>query len=108
RPRRGRAVIDPELITRKLTLIIEDLRAVTVIAAKSLADYLASPTDELVVERYLERIIGRMIDVNYHLITEAGHAPPRDYYDSFIQLVRIGVLDAEFAKKIAPCAGLRN
>jgi hypothetical protein len=28
-------------------------------------------------------MIGRMIDINYHLITEAGHAPPRDYDESF-------------------------
>jgi uncharacterized protein YutE (UPF0331/DUF86 family) len=56
----------------------------------------------------LERIIGRMIDVNYHLITEAGQPPPRDYFDSFTQLARIGVLPAKFATQIAASAGLRN
>jgi hypothetical protein len=33
--------------------------------------HVASPTDEIVVERYL----GRMIDINYHLVTEAGQPP---------------------------------
>ena len=59
-------------------------------------------------ERYLERMIGRMIDVNYHLITDAGHAPPRDYYDSFTQLARLRILPPAFASEIATCAGLRN
>ncbi len=69
-------MIDQELVTRKLVLITSDLRELGLIAQTPLADYLASPTHELVVERYLERVIGRMIDINYHLITEGGHAPP--------------------------------
>jgi len=91
-----------------MALILDDLPAVTLIAAKPLDDYLASPTDEIVCERYLERMIGRMIDVNYHLITDAGHAPPRDYHDSFTQLAKLRVLPPAFASQIAACAGLRN
>jgi uncharacterized protein YutE (UPF0331/DUF86 family) len=59
-------------------------------------------------ERYLERVIGRMIDVNYHVLTESGQAPPKDYYESFTALSHIGALDPEFATRIAACAGLRN
>jgi hypothetical protein len=66
-------VIDQELVTRKLVLITSDLRELGRIAQTPLADYLASPTHELVVERYLERVIGRMIDINYHLaVRHAG------------------------------------
>jgi uncharacterized protein YutE (UPF0331/DUF86 family) len=61
-----------------------------------------------VAERLLERIIGRMIDVNYHLLTESGQTPPRDYYDSFTDLVKLRVLPADFAARVARCAGLRN
>jgi uncharacterized protein YutE (UPF0331/DUF86 family) len=101
-------VVDRELVTRKMALILDDLRAVTPLGQKRADDYLASPTDEVLAERYLERMIGRMIDVNYHLITEAGHAPPRDYHDSFTHLAKLGVLPAAFATQIAACAGLRN
>lgn len=101
-------MVDRELVTRKLVLIVDDLRAVTPVASKPLDEYLASPTDEIVAERYLERMIGRMIDVNYHLITEASHAPPRDYYESFTQLAKLRVLPPAFASQIAACAGLRN
>ena len=91
-----------------MALIVDDLRAATPIAQKALDAYLTSPTDEVVAERYLERMIGRMIDVNYHLITDAGHAPPHDYFDSFTQLGKLRILPAAFALQIAMCAGLRN
>lgn len=101
-------MIDRELVTRKLVLIAEDLPAVERLAARPRDEYLASPTDELVAERYLERIIGRMIDVNYHLLTESGQPPPRDYFQSFVDLAALGVLDSAFARRIAAAAGLRN
>lgn len=49
-----------------------------------------------------------MIDVNYHLLTESGAPPPSDYHASFLDLGRLGVVDHEFAGRIASCAGLRN
>ena len=101
-------MIDEELVTRKFVLITEDLRELRDLAAKPLAEYLASGKDEVLAERYLERIIGRMIDVNYHVLTESGQAPPKDYYESFTALSHIGALDPEFATRIAACAGLRN
>ena len=101
-------MIDKELVTRKVLLITEDLRALGPLAAKPVAEYLASATDEVLAERYLERIIGRMIDINYHVLTESGQPPPPDYYQSFTALATIGMLDQAFAKRIAVCAGLRN
>ncbi len=105
---RVNAVVDHDLVTRKMLLIGTDLRSLAPVAAKPLEAYLASETDEVLAERWLERIIGRMIDVNYHLITEAGHPPPSDYYDAFLRLAQIGALPAAFATRLAACAGLRN
>jgi uncharacterized protein YutE (UPF0331/DUF86 family) len=101
-------MIDPELVTRKLVLISEDLTAIERLARQPLEDFLASPTSELVAERRLERMIGRMIDVNYHLLTESGEPPPRDYFQSFVELGGLGVLEPGFARRFASCAGLRN
>ncbi len=101
-------MIDPELVIRKLVLIGEDLRRLERLAVKPKEAYLASEIDETLAERYLERMIGRMIDVNYHLLTESGEAPPRDYFESFLALARLGVLEDGFARGLAPCAGLRN
>lgn len=88
-------MIDSELVTRKIAL-------------KSRDEYLGSARDQLAAERPIERIIGRMIDINYHLITETGHPPPSDYYESFVRLGTLQVLPPGFARRIAACAGLRN
>jgi uncharacterized protein YutE (UPF0331/DUF86 family) len=101
-------MIDPQLVTRKLVLIVNDLAPLTDLARKDRDTYMGSPVNEVVTERYLERTIGRMIDINYHLITELGHPPPKDYHDSFITLGTLGILPAQFARDIAFAAGLRN
>ena len=101
-------MIDAALVGRKALLITRDLADLAPLARTPLADYLANARDELVAERLLERIIGRMIDINYHLLTETDHPPPADYYASFTQLAALGVYDAEFGRRIAACTGLRN
>jgi len=101
-------VIDADLVGRKALLITRDLADLAPLAREPVADYLADPLRELVAERLLERVIGRMIDINYHLLTETDHPPPADYFASFTQLATLGVYDPEFGRRIAACAGLRN
>ena len=101
-------MIDAALVARKALLIARDLAGLAPLAHTPLAEYLANVRDELVAERLLERIIGRMIDINYHLLTETDHPPPADYYVSFTHLAALGVYDVEFARRVAACAGLRN
>lgn len=100
--------LDVELVTRKLVLITSDLELLRPIAARGVDHYLQSRVDQAVVERFLERIVGRMIDINYHVITESGGAPPADYHASFTRLAELKVLDPDFAQRIARAAGLRN
>jgi uncharacterized protein YutE (UPF0331/DUF86 family) len=101
-------MIDGELVTRKLVLICADLPDLRTLATTARADYLATRRDQLVAERLLERVIGRMIDVNYHLLTESGAPPPRDFHEAFTELAKLGVLDSAFTRRIASVAGLRN
>ncbi len=101
-------MIDPVLVNRKIILIGKDLEDLSVYGRMSLEAYLADRINEVVVERFLERIIGRMIDINYHLVTEIGEPPPKDYYESFVELGRVGVLPPDLARSIAGAAGLRN
>ena len=101
-------MIDRALVTRKITLILKDLAALTDLSRQSREAYLANPINEVLAERYLERMIGRMIDINYHLITESGHPPPKDYHESFQMLGTMGILQGELSREIAFSAGLRN
>jgi len=101
-------MIDTELVTRKILLIARDVEALQGLAAMTLEAFLGSSIHAVLAERYIERAVGRMIDINYHLLTESGQAPPPDYYQSFVQLTTLGVYPAEFAQQVASCAGLRN
>ena len=101
-------MIDRELVLRKMARIASDLSALENLAAKPKPDYVSSEYDELVAERLLERIIGRMIDINYHLLVEAGDAPPTNYHASFEMLGDAAILPKEFAGHVAASAGLRN
>lgn len=101
-------MIDRELVIRKLLLVQRDLDLLEPLARQPLSEYLANPTNELAAERLLERCIGRLIDVNFHLITELGHPPPSDYFDSFLEIGTLGIVDRPFARRVAACAGLRN
>ena len=101
-------MIDRSLITRKMSLILEDLAAMTRLSHLPREQYLKDSINEALAERYLERAIGRMVDINFHLVTESGHAPPKDYHESFVLLGTLGVMTADFAKEMARAAGLRN
>lgn len=61
-------------------------------------------------ERYLERLIGRALDINQHIIAEKGNISQdvMRYRETFLALAELGVYPKEFAEKIAPSAGLRN
>lgn len=100
--------IDADLVTRKLLLVAADLDPLATIESRGVAAYVGNIVDQAVVERRLERAIGRMIDVNFHVLTASGQPPPPDYHSSFLRLSELGVLDPEFARQIARAAGLRN
>ena len=56
-------------------------------------------------------IIGRAIDINQHIILEAGdlkEKTPLDYMESFRYLGSIKILPDAFASEIARSAGFRN
>lgn len=70
--------IDRELVTRKLLLVTADIESLAAIRDNGPNAYLTNSIDQAVVERRLERAVGRMIDINYHVITASGHPPPAD------------------------------
>jgi uncharacterized protein YutE (UPF0331/DUF86 family) len=101
-------MIDKNLVNRKIVLISKDFEEIKRLSEMTYSDFISNPINEVLAERYLERVIGRMIDINYHLITEMGMPPPSDYFQSFTELSKLKVYPQEFGKKIAKCAGLRN
>ncbi len=100
--------IDKKLISRKITLINGDLKSLKGLNKLSLKIYLSNAEYETLAERYLERIIGRMIDINYHILSEKENEMPTDFYSSFVLLGRKKYLPIKLAETMAGSAGLRN
>ena len=100
--------IDKKLVSRKITLINIDLKSLKVLSRLSLKTYLSKADYEALAERYLERIIGRMIDINYHILSEKENEIPTDFYNSFTELGKKRYLPLRLAEVMANSAGLRN
>lgn len=91
-------VVDEKLVVRKINLILQDLKRLKSISLLAWEDYQKKIDYEILAERYLEIIIGRVIDINFHLIVESGYPPPQNYFASFTELAELKILDADFAK----------
>ncbi|PIV65066.1 MAG: hypothetical protein COS09_01480 [Candidatus Nealsonbacteria bacterium CG01_land_8_20_14_3_00_12] len=103
-------MLDTAFIQRKIKLIQEDLAKLESLTSYSF-DEIAKDFVKLgAVERYLEKIITRAIDINSHIIAELGKGDEsvRGYEDTFHVLADLGVYGKDFAAKVAPSAGLRN
>ena len=102
-----------ELVERKLQLMAEDLGRIAPFRELTLDDLTADEIRLAALERMMERIVMRAIDVNEHLISElaTGDQTPATrltYRDTFLGLVQLGVYDQQFAERIAGSARLRN
>jgi len=102
--------IDTHFIRRKIKLIQEDLSELDPLAHYSFDEISKDHIKFLAVERLIEKIIMRAIDINQHMIAEIGRGDERvrGYEDTFYVLSQLGVYSEEFANQIAPSAGLRN
>lgn len=100
--------LDAQLISRKAKLIEEDLQKLIPYQKSGEEAYLKNEAAQLAVERLMERIIGRLVDINYHLLKEKFHKLPVDYFNSFLALSKEGVVSENFARTVAKSVGLRN
>jgi uncharacterized protein YutE (UPF0331/DUF86 family) len=106
-------VLRPEFVRRKLQLIADELGKLIQFRDVSYEELVNDPVRLAAVERILERIVLRAIDVNEHLIASLATADEErttrlTYRETFQRLAHLGVYDDEFANRISPSAGLRN
>lgn len=103
-------MINKDLIQRKLFLNQGELERLKEFENLKIDEIAGDPGKYAACERYLERLIGRAIDINQHIIAEKGDATVgvMKYRDTFLKLAELGVYPRDFAEKIAPSAGLRN
>lgn len=103
--------IRKELILRKISLIQDDLEKLSTLKDYSLDEIMADFLKQATVERLLERIISRTIDINEHIIAESSSSeisPPKNYRETFLLLADMGIYPKSFAEEIAKSVGTRN
>ncbi len=103
-------MLNKDFVLRKIKLIQEDLSRLEPLSHLSFEELAKDFVSYAATERLLERIVTRAIDVNRHIIAElgVGSEKVRTYEDTFSALAELAVYSRDFAKQIAPSAGLRN
>lgn len=102
-----------DFVKRKIHLITDDLAKLASFKDEPYETLVENFTKLAAVERLLERIVTRAIDINEHLIAELERPEtPKTtrltYRDTFLKLAGLGVYPSDFAEQIAKSAGLRN
>lgn len=100
--------IEKEILRRKLAVIVENLKALEPIKGMAKEEYINDIYKRKATERLLQELIEAAIDINTHIIVQAGHTAPDDYYESFIKAGELKIISADLAERLAPSAGLRN
>ena len=102
------APLDKNIIKRKTELIESDLERLKEVKAMSLSEFLDDSILIAATERWLQRIAGRLIDINYHILKEDVGVSPKDYYDSFELMQKNSFVEKDVSENVAPITGLRN
>ena len=104
-------MIKKDFIKRKITLIQDEMVKLSDLAKYTIDEVAKDFVKQAAVERILERIIARAIDINQHIIAENENkniSAPKDYKETFSALADIGVYDKNFAGEISKSVGTRN
>ena len=104
-------MVNKELIKRKISLIEDELVHLKGFSQYSFEEIISDFKNQAVIERLLERIISRAIDINQHLVVELYKKeilPPKSYKETFIKLAELEVYSKDFADNIAKSVGTRN
>ena len=104
-------MIKKDFIKRKITLIQDEMVKLSDLAKYTVDEVAKDFVKQAAVERILERIITRAIDINQHIAAESEDkniSAPKDYKETFAVLADIGVYDKKFAEEISKSVGTRN
>lgn len=104
-------MINEKFVQRKISLIQNELSHLMPLSRYSIDEITSDYIRQAAVERFLERIINRAIDINRHIIAELATKdtePPLDYTQTFLCLADFGIYEREFAEEISKSVGTRN
>jgi len=104
-------MVNKKLVKQKINLIEEEMLDLEKLAKYSF-DQIASDFLKLnIVERILEKIINRALDINQHLIAQLSQGEiktPLNYRETFLRLADLNVYPQKFAQNILKSIGTKN
>lgn len=104
-------MIREDFVRRKISLIQDELAHLVELSRFSFNEIVSDFVKMSALERILERIISRAIDINNHLIAELATkdtSPPKDFKETFMRLAELGLYSQDFAEQISKSIGTRN
>ena len=104
-------MINKDLVKEKIDLIQIELSRLEEFKKFSFQDIVKDFRNQAIVERLLERIINRGVDINQHLIVELSTEKtetPKDYKKTFLKLAEFKIYPEDFAQRISQSVGTRN
>jgi len=97
------------LIDQKCAYILEDLERIqNLITEMPYETLISDDLHSAAAERWLERTINRVLDINLHILRQLQVKIPSTYAESFVQLATLKIIDAKLAEQLKPCVGTRN
>lgn len=96
------------IIESKLALLVDYFKELSSLKNISYYKYQKDKIIKRGIERLLQLIVEVASDINSLIILNVGEKAPESYYDSFIALSKVKILNPGLTKKLASTAGLRN
>ena len=100
--------VDASLVRRKLARITRNLEDLSTVQSLEFERYIEDRFRHKGTERILQETVESAVDVNLHLLKAAGLPPSQDYFRSFVEVGRHGVIALALAERLAPSTGLSN
>lgn len=97
-----------EVIAKKLEQIGNLLDELKRLLAKDLTEFQFDLVSVRAAERNFQLVVDLASDINTQLLVERGTKTSDTYRQSFTDLVAVGILNFDLAKKLGESAGLRN
>ena len=103
----GELMVRVEVVERKLEALADYLAELRALRPADLREYQPDLTRGRAIERLLQLVVEVATDINTHLAAESGQVPD-NYFQSFWSVARLGAIDEDLARALAPSAGLRD
>ncbi len=97
-----------DMVVDKLLRLMQYLEQLSEIRPSTYESYMNEPVRRLAIERLIQLLVDLALDINNILLATHRHAPASDYFNSFIDMAEVGILDVAFATAIAPSTSIRN